>query len=153
MDDSVASQVALTWTLKEMVHPERDHLVVLTVSTYKTASGLLGGGDVKTSKRELKADARAQRICEYAAMHIGDFVKQMAVPLSFELVTLKAADNDVRDVILDYIRDTRASMLILGAHAGGTVKRAILGSTSSYCLHHAAVPVIIVKEEGGVKAG
>ncbi|KNE69123.1 hypothetical protein AMAG_13980 [Allomyces macrogynus ATCC 38327] len=127
MDDSVASQVALAWTLKEMVHPERDHL---------------------TSKRELKADARAQRICEYAAMHIGDFVKQMSVPLSFELVTLKAADND-RYVHLALLaaRPTPIHALRLA------VTRAILGSTSSYCLHHAAVPVIIVKEEGGVKAG
>ncbi|KAI9188938.1 hypothetical protein H9P43_000360 [Blastocladiella emersonii ATCC 22665] len=151
MDDSTASQVALAWTLKQMIHPERDHMVIVTVGSYKTA-GLLTTNEEKTAKREIKAESRAQRIVDYAAAHVAEFVRTMGVPLSFELVTLKAADGDVRDVLLDYVRDIGANLLVLGAHSTGAVKRAILGSTSGYCLHHASVPVIIVKEDGGVKA-
>ncbi|KAI9222599.1 universal stress protein family-domain-containing protein [Blastocladiella britannica] len=145
-------QVCLSWALRQLIHPERDHLVVLHVAPFKVA-GLLGRNEEKTAKREIKAEGRAQRILDYAAAHVGQFVSELHVPLSFELVSLKAANQDVRDVVLDYVHDVSATMLLLGSHSGGSLKRAVLGSTATYCLNHAAIPVIIVNEQGGVKAG
>jgi nucleotide-binding universal stress UspA family protein len=129
MDDSLASQTALAWTLKQMVHPERDHLVVVTVANFKTASAILRVGrspqqDEKTTRREVKAETRAQRICDFAAQHIAAWCRDLGIHLSHEIVSLKAADNYVPEVITDYIRDVNANLLILGSHSGqSTMKR------------------------------
>lgn len=144
MDESDASRRALQWTLNQLLHPERDHLLIVTVATYKTA-GFLAQNEEKTSNREAKAQARAERTLEYASNQIQDRMLRINQSISYELVSMKAADNYVRDVLVDYVSDIKADLMVMGSHAGGLLRRAILGSTSTYCLQHAAVPVIIVK--------
>ncbi|KAI9138182.1 universal stress protein family-domain-containing protein [Paraphysoderma sedebokerense] len=150
LDDSHASTHALNWALKQLVHPPRDHMIILTVGVYKS-SGLFGGPE-KTAKKEAKAEERSQRILDDANLIVEDFQKTMNEKLSYELVALKAVDNDIRDIIVDYVKDVNADLLVMGSHGAGALKKAILGSTSSYLLHHASCPVIIVKEQGGATA-
>lgn len=38
-----------------------------------------------------------------------------------------------------------AELLVVGCRGRGAVARAVLGSVSSYCLHHAACPVLVVR--------
>ncbi|ORZ35624.1 hypothetical protein BCR44DRAFT_1433870 [Catenaria anguillulae PL171] len=151
MDDSTASQAALTWTLNQLVSPSRDHLIILTVAHYKTA-GLLKTNEEKTARRELKAEEQAQIVVNYAAAHIAQWIESLKISLSFELVTLKAADGKVQEVITDYARDINSNVLILGSHAGGAIRKTLFGSTATYCLTHATTPVIVVREEGTVMA-
>ncbi len=53
--------------------------------------------------------------------------------------------GEVRDEIVDYVHSARADLLIVGSRDLGTLKRAFVGSTSDYCVHHCHCPVTIVK--------
>ncbi|KAL7750050.1 hypothetical protein RI367_004565 [Sorochytrium milnesiophthora] len=152
VDDSTASTHAVNWALKQLLHPTRDHLAILTVAAYKT-HGLLGHASLnKSIRREQKAELQAQRILDHFNDVVSDWQTAQAVAFSYEMVSMKAADNKVRDVIVDYVRDVSADLLVMGGHAGGAFKRAVVGSTSTYCLHHAAIPVIVANEDGTVNA-
>ncbi|XP_078438738.1 universal stress protein A-like protein isoform X1 [Wolffia australiana] len=60
-------------------------------------------------------------------------------------VDTKVATGDAREVICDTVERIGADMLVMGSHGYGFVKRALLGSVSDYCVHHAKCPVLIVK--------
>ncbi len=55
------------------------------------------------------------------------------------------AKGDVRDEIVDCVESCGADLLIIGSRGLGAIKRAFLGSTSDYCVHHCHCPVVIVK--------
>jgi len=39
-----------------------------------------------------------------------------------------------------------AELLVVGNRGHGPITEAILGSVSSYCVHHAACPVVVIRE-------
>lgn len=43
-------------------------------------------------------------------------------------------------------RDIDADVIVLGSRGRGVVKRVLLGSVSEYVLHHAACPVLVVRQ-------
>jgi nucleotide-binding universal stress UspA family protein len=53
--------------------------------------------------------------------------------------------GDAREELTRKVNQVRAHVLIMGCRGLGMFKRAFLGSTSDYCLHHVECPVIIVK--------
>jgi nucleotide-binding universal stress UspA family protein len=48
-------------------------------------------------------------------------------------------------------RSDGARMLVVGSARKGGVRRAVLGSTSEYCVRHAPVPVVVVADPSRVK--
>jgi nucleotide-binding universal stress UspA family protein len=46
-------------------------------------------------------------------------------------------------VLVDASQD--ADLLVIGCHGHGAVASALLGSVSGYCVHHAKVPVVVVR--------
>ncbi|XP_010917884.1 uncharacterized protein [Elaeis guineensis] len=54
-------------------------------------------------------------------------------------------DGDPKDVICQATEEMSIDLLIMGSRGLGKVKRAILGSVSDYCAHHAKCPILIVK--------
>lgn len=52
-------------------------------------------------------------------------------------------EGDPREVLLAYARGS--DLLVVGSHGHGRVAEMLLGSVSSYCAHHAPVPVVIVR--------
>lgn len=147
IDDNSASTNALKWTVKQLIYPPRDRLIILTVGAYKS-SYMFGGGAEKVARKEQKAEERSDRVLANANTVMEVMQNSGKAKISFELVALKAVDNDVRDVITDYVKDTSPDLLVMGSHGANALKRSILGSTSSYLLHHSPCPVIIVKEQG-----
>ena len=60
--------------------------------------------------------------------------------------------GDVRDTIVDHAsqastngKDKWADLVVLGAREMGNLKRAFVGSTSDYVVHHCRCPVLVVK--------
>ncbi|XP_073117064.1 universal stress protein A-like protein [Elaeis guineensis] len=74
---------------------------------------------------------KAKEICEKRSL------------TDFEAV---ATEGDARNALCDAVEKRYADMLIMGSHGYGSFKRAILGSVSDYCAHHAPCSVLIVKK-------
>ncbi|XP_008241135.1 PREDICTED: universal stress protein YxiE-like [Prunus mume] len=53
--------------------------------------------------------------------------------------------GDPKDMICEATEQRHVDLLVVGSRGLGMVKRAFLGSVSSYCAHHAKCPVVIVK--------
>ncbi|KAE9460561.1 hypothetical protein C3L33_07615, partial [Rhododendron williamsianum] len=51
-----------------------------------------------------------------------------------------------QNVLCEAAEKHHASMLVVGNHGYGAIKRAVLGSVSDYCAHHAHCTVMIVKK-------
>lgn len=54
--------------------------------------------------------------------------------------------GDPQSTICDAVQRLNISLLVLGERGIGKIKRAIQGSVSSYCLHNAKCPVLVVKK-------
>ncbi|XP_007199013.2 universal stress protein A-like protein [Prunus persica] len=61
-------------------------------------------------------------------------------------VTVELVEGDARNVLCDAVDRHHASVLVVGSHGYGAIKRAVLGSVSDYCAHHAHCSVMIVKK-------
>lgn len=55
------------------------------------------------------------------------------------------AEGVPADEICELARRTEASLVVLGSHGWGTVRRLLFGSVSSAVLHHAPCPVLVVR--------
>eukprot|EP00295_Goniomonas_pacifica_P044813 CAMPEP_0175910544 /NCGR_PEP_ID=MMETSP0108-20121206/7726_1 /TAXON_ID=195067 ORGANISM="Goniomonas pacifica, Strain CCMP1869" /NCGR_SAMPLE_ID=MMETSP0108 /ASSEMBLY_ACC=CAM_ASM_000204 /LENGTH=158 /DNA_ID=CAMNT_0017232749 /DNA_START=6 /DNA_END=482 /DNA_ORIENTATION=+ len=53
--------------------------------------------------------------------------------------------GDARDALVDGTRELKVDTLIMGSRQLGAVKRALLGSVSTYCVHHCDCPVVVVR--------
>lgn len=80
----------------------------------------------------------ASRIIEHA--------KTFCENKSVDNVHFEIVEGDPRSVLCDSVERHKADMLIVGSHGYGTFKRAVLGSVSDYCAHHAHCSVMIVKK-------
>ncbi|KAK9906055.1 hypothetical protein M0R45_000099 [Rubus argutus] len=57
--------------------------------------------------------------------------------------------GDPKDMICQATEQRHVDLLVVGSRGLGMVKRALLGSVSDYCAHHAACLVVIVKPPRG----
>jgi nucleotide-binding universal stress UspA family protein len=53
-------------------------------------------------------------------------------------------EGDPRDALTKASEE--AELLVVGSRGHNTVVEVILGSVSSYCVHHAACPVVVIRE-------
>lgn len=54
------------------------------------------------------------------------------------------AEGDARDVLVK--ASEGAAMLVVGSRGAGPIREALLGSVSSFCVHHARCPVVVIRE-------
>ncbi|KAL6003656.1 hypothetical protein ACLOJK_023889 [Asimina triloba] len=59
---------------------------------------------------------------------------------------LLVTEGDARHVLCEAVDKFHADMLVLGSHGAGSLRRAILGSVSDYCAHHAHCSLLIIKK-------
>ncbi|EHA8586389.1 universal stress protein PHOS34 [Cocos nucifera] len=144
VDESNESMHALEWAVEHLfssasvaanfkiilIHVKPPPVSILRISGP-------GMGDVLSIvDNDLKKTAalvtdKAKEICEKRSV------------TDFEVV---ATEGDARNVLCEAVEKHHADMLIMGSHGYGTFKRAILGSVSDYCAHHAPCSVLIVKK-------
>lgn len=63
--------------------------------------------------------------------------------VQYTLVELTAPHGDAREALVKYCSETGANILIMGSRGAGPAKRALMGSVSTYCMHHAPCPVMV----------
>lgn len=145
IDESEHSYYALDWTLQHFFSPSPENspfklVIVHAKPSAAMAVGIIGPGTAEVVpyvEADLKKIAgrvleKAKEICSSSKL-VND-------------VTLEVVEGDPRNVLCETVEKHHASMLVVGSHGYGAIKRAVLGSVSDYCAHHAHCSVMIVKK-------
>eukprot|EP01018_Ginkgo_biloba_P026997 Gb_05096 [translate_table: standard] len=145
VDESENSHHALEWVLNNMQlclpGDGRDvSLVVFNVQPYLTfiSAATMGVTPpelieslVNQQKKVSEALlARAKELCAQKNV-IAETVMEM---------------GDPKEAICDAVDKLQVDLLVIGSHGYGMLKRALLGSVSNYCVHHAKCPVLVVRK-------
>ncbi|CAI9785607.1 unnamed protein product [Fraxinus pennsylvanica] len=144
LDDSERSFYALEWTLEHFFSKSPENwpfklVIVHAKPSAVSAVGLAGPGAadvlpyVETDLKKIAA-----RVLERA--------KETCTAKSVNDVILEVMEGDARNVLCEAVEKHHASILVVGNHGYGAIKRAVLGSVSDYCAHHAHCTVMIVKK-------
>ncbi|VFQ78574.1 unnamed protein product [Cuscuta campestris] len=142
VDDSEHSFYALSWTL--------DHFFSESASPFKlvllhakpspaSAVGLAGPGAAEVLPY---VDSDLKRI----AARVVEKAKGICASKSVNEPAIEIVEGDARNVLCEAVERHHASILVVGSHGYGAIKRAVLGSVSDYCAHHAHCSVMIVKK-------
>ena len=128
VDGSAASLPLVKWAIKNCLKVSDEvHLL------HSAAS--------ETPARTLEATAEVNNCIS----ELNEFQKDDSLGTATSvLLDLK---GDLRDLIVDYVEDLGGAidLLVMGTRGlRGNLKRAVLGSVSSYCLSYANCPVIVV---------
>ncbi|XP_054779423.1 universal stress protein PHOS34-like isoform X1 [Prosopis cineraria] len=144
IDESEHSSYALKWTLDHFFKPVPNplfKLVLVHAKPYATSKlGITGPGmaevlpivDSDLKRTAARVVEKAKEICRKKSQ-VTD-------------VEVAVIEGDPRNVICEAVDKHHASILVVGSHGYGAIKRAVLGSVSDYCAHHAHCTVMIVKK-------
>ncbi|PWZ31412.1 Universal stress protein A-like protein [Zea mays] len=145
VDDSDHSYHALEWTVRHVAAPGGGvaggaaDLVIVHAKPSPSSIVSFGGPGAGEAIRHVDAGlrktaeavvARARRVCAASSAR----------------ALVEVVEGEPRTVLCSAAEKHRADLLVLGSHGYGAVKRALLGSVSDYCAHHAPCSVMIVKQ-------
>ncbi|KAI4341685.1 hypothetical protein MLD38_026379 [Melastoma candidum] len=145
VDDSEHSSYALQWTLDHFFSPyssSSSPFKLFVLHAKPSASSVIGlaGPGAADVLPFVESDLKkiSSRVLEKA--------KEICISKSVTDVVLEAVEGDPRNVLCEAVEKHHASILVVGNHGYGAIKRAVLGSVSDYCAHHAHCTVMIVKK-------
>ncbi|XP_020596376.1 uncharacterized protein LOC110036308 isoform X1 [Phalaenopsis equestris] len=147
-DDSEHSIYALHWTLRHFfagAHgggPLTDVYKLLILHAAAGPSPVIGLGGPGVAAVLPKVESELWKISD----QVIEKAREICVSNSVVDVAYEAIQGDARNVICDAVEKFHADVLVVGSHGYGAVKRAVLGSVSDYCAHHANCTVMIVKK-------
>ncbi|CAD5178798.1 unnamed protein product [Musa acuminata subsp. malaccensis] len=145
IDDSEHSFYALQWTLLHFFSPavrpsESYKLVIVTAKPTPTSVISVASPGAADVLPFVESDLRkiSSQVIEKA--------KDICAAHSVLDVEYEVVEGDARNVLCEAVDKHHAEMLVVGSHGYGAIKRAVLGSVSDYCAHHAHCTVMIVKK-------
>ena len=143
IDDSEHSLYALQWILGHFFAAgtaAQFKLVVVHAKPTPSSVVGLGGPGVIDVMPYLDSDLKK------IAVRVIDTAKQLCTSNALTDVTYEVVEGDARNVLCEAVEKHEAHILVVGSHGYGAIKRAVLGSVSDYCAHHAHCTVMIVKK-------
>ncbi|PKA48945.1 Universal stress protein A-like protein [Apostasia shenzhenica] len=147
IDDSVHSFYALQWTLSHFFSGASAAAVgaahkLIIVHAKPSPSSVIGLGGPGAAEAIPYVESDLKRI----AASVVEKARELCVGSSVTDVAFEVVDGDARNVLCDAVEKFHADILAVGSHGYGAIKRAVLGSVSDYCAHHAHCSVLIVKK-------
>ncbi|XP_062088514.1 universal stress protein PHOS34-like isoform X1 [Humulus lupulus] len=144
IDESEHSSYALQWTLDRFFAAFAPNfpfklILVHAKPTPTSAVGLAGPGVAEVLPF---VDSDLRRI----AARVIEKAKEVCASKGVNDVLVEVMEGDARNVLCETVEKHHASVLVVGSHGYGAIKRAVLGSVSDYCAHHAHCSVMIVKK-------
>ncbi|XP_077240706.1 universal stress protein A-like protein [Tasmannia lanceolata] len=144
IDDSTESSHALEWTLdKFFVTYSSNHpfklIIVHAKPSPSSITGLSGPGFIGFVPF-VEEDLRK------IAATVSEKAKELCNSKLVNDVIIEVVEGDPRNVLCEAVEKHQATILVVGSHGHGAIKRAVLGSVSDYCAHHAHCTVMIVKK-------
>ncbi|CAN4101930.1 unnamed protein product [Withania somnifera] len=144
IEDNQHSFYALEWTLDHFFTNYNSNspfklVLVHAKPTPVSVIGMAGPGSMEIFPA-IEADLKkiAARVVEQAM--------EICNSKSVKDVVVEVVEGDARHVLCEAVERLHASILVVGCHGYGVIKRTVLGSVSDYCAHHAHCNVMIVKK-------
>ncbi|CAI5504022.1 unnamed protein product [Closterium sp. Naga37s-1] len=134
VDESEQSFYALQWAFDHIIRKDADKTILVTVETPITSSA---GAFAIPEDNELSVDDDKEQETKSVAERAEAICKENQVTS----VTTKVYQGEAREAICQACEENEASMLVIGSHGHGPVKRSFLGSVSDYCSKYARCPV------------
>ncbi|XP_028788651.1 universal stress protein PHOS34-like [Neltuma alba] len=143
IDESEHSAYALKWALDHFFTSTPNPLFkLILVHARPSAISTLGLAGPGANNVLPIVDADLKR----TATKVVEKAKELCIRKSVNDVEVEVIEGDARNVLCDAVDKHHASILVVGSHGYGAIKRAVLGSVSDYCAHHAHCTVMIVKK-------
>jgi nucleotide-binding universal stress UspA family protein len=133
VDGSEASMSAARWALHEA---HRSGATLTVVHVWQSSIALIGCSPQQASHIAGFVDA-AQHVLDGVIKRLSAEAEAAHVSLDPVLIP-----GEPGPVLVD--ESTDADMLVVGSHGRGALGRAVLGSVSAYCVHHATCSTLIV---------
>ncbi|KAJ2502058.1 hypothetical protein GGH96_001459 [Coemansia sp. RSA 1972] len=145
IDESPNSEPVVNWAAERILRRRKDLVVLVnvqpeskswraSVGTRKNARSL-DGDDVAISQIDEEAKERCRSILSPYAERLqrdGFVVKGICLI------------GNPKEVLVASSNVKKPTMIIMGTHGRGTVKRFLMGSVAEYVLHHSTIPVVVV---------
>ncbi|KAG8369956.1 hypothetical protein BUALT_Bualt14G0067100 [Buddleja alternifolia] len=142
LDDSEHSYYALEWTLNQFFsHPSDANFKLIIIHAKIPPTSALGLAGPATNEILPIVTADLKETAERVMANAKETCNKRSVTAQYEII-----EGDARNVMCDAVEKYHASVLVVGSHGYGAFKRAVLGSVSDYCSHHAHCSVMIVKK-------
>ena len=108
--------------------------VNFAISLAKSSGGTITGLYVESSRGSSKAE-------------LGDFFKEAEIHARQHgvFLTNEISTGSAGPEIIDYAKNNKFDLIVMGARGFSKVKKLFLGSVSNYVLHSSKIPVMIVK--------
>jgi nucleotide-binding universal stress UspA family protein len=130
VDGSAAGAAAFRWAVEEA----RQHdCPIDAISVWHMDYGVMMAPEATASGLDAASIEAANRsVLDAATVDAGD--------LDLRRILI---EGDVKKLLVEMSRDAR--MLVVGNRGHSAAAELLLGSVSSYCVHHASCPVVVVK--------
>ncbi|XP_062144543.1 universal stress protein PHOS34-like [Alnus glutinosa] len=140
-DDHEHSAYALEWTLKHFFAPFTSNppfkLVIVHAKPSPPSVAIPEASEIL---RYTEADLKK------IAARVAESVEEICRNKLENEAIVEVMQGDPRNVLCDAVEKHQASVLVVGCHGYGAIKRAVIGSVSDYCAHHAHCSIMIVKK-------
>ncbi|CAL5350161.1 uncharacterized protein LOC114305966 isoform X1 [Camellia sinensis] len=153
IDESGSSYHALMWVLenlRESISRSANPLIIFMAQPSATTANVFAAplGSARMycpilANSEFVNSVQEQN--KVVSMGILEKAKSICASHGVNAETI-AQDGDPKQAICDAVEKYNINLLVLGDHELGKVKRALIGSVSSYCVHNAKCPVLVVKK-------
>lgn len=139
VDGSDQADRAFNWYCENVNRPG-DHVVVVFGAEYKVSfmPGQVSESRLKEIQDEMsKEQQRVEGLTnKYVAQMREKNIKGEAVPIT---------GKKPEEAIISKAEEVKAAMIVMGTRGLGTIRRTLMGSVSDYVVHHAGIPVIVVR--------
>uniref|UniRef100_A0A2P2M1B0 UspA domain-containing protein n=1 Tax=Rhizophora mucronata TaxID=61149 RepID=A0A2P2M1B0_RHIMU len=144
IDESDHSMYALEWAVDHFFAPFAPNypFKLLLLHAKSTASSIVGLAGPGAAEALPYVDSDLRR----TAARIMEQAKKICASKSVNDAMIEVVEGDARNVLCEAVEKRYASALVVGSHGHGAIKRAVLGSVSDFCAHHAHCSVMIVKK-------
>ncbi|KAJ8622866.1 hypothetical protein MRB53_031395 [Persea americana] len=144
IDESDCSHYALDWALKNLgvSIASSAPLMVFTAQPVVSLSHVYASSFGVTPPELIQSIQDQQRKISLALLQKA---KEICSKHGVDVETITEV-GDPKETICAAVENLKISLLILGSHGRGAIKRAFLGSVSNYCMQNANCPVLVVKK-------
>ncbi|CAI5462285.1 unnamed protein product [Closterium sp. Yama58-4] len=137
VDESEQSFYALQWAFDHIIRKDADKTILVTVETPITSTA---GAFAIPEDNELSVEEDKEQETRSVAERAEAICKDNQVTS-----VTKVYQGEAREAICQACEENEASMLVIGSHGHGPVKRSFLGSVSDYCSKYARCPVVVIR--------